>query len=261
MRGQAGEQRLRRLAVAHVAGVRHAPALDPLPDRAPAQLLQREQPLRRRDRQRPEQNRVHHAVDDRRRADADRDRQHRDQREAGRPREPRAACRRSRTRSSSQRAPRPSRIASLWRSTPPNATSARRRASRGSIPARTFFSVSSSMWRRNLLVHAGFRAAAREEEAQAGPGGVEPAHGSCSGEGWRSASLRGVRRVTVATTPRQRVARRGASPTTGVSGPLRRPDLAGAPHVVRNTVSSAAAKRRQLSISSPSTRRPAAVIR
>ena len=61
-------------------------------------------------------------------------------------RRPRTAWRRSCARSSSHPMLRTSRTSSVNRSTPPNARTAARRAEAGSIPSRTFFSVSMSRW-------------------------------------------------------------------------------------------------------------------
>src|ERR1043166_7889828 len=51
--------------------------------------------------------------------------------------------------SPTMRAPRASRCASRVRSTPPNATNARRRASDGVMPASRFFAISMSRWKRS----------------------------------------------------------------------------------------------------------------
>src|SRR5687768_17255470 len=60
----------------------------------------------------------------------------------------RTANRRSYTSRSTPRAPRPSRMASLWSSSPPKARAARRRASTAECPARACFAASISMWKR-----------------------------------------------------------------------------------------------------------------
>src|SRR5438270_2497491 len=58
---------------------------------------------------------------------------------------PRSAMRRSWATCSTRRTPRASRASSLYRSTPPKARSAARRASLGATPSRSFFCCSSSM--------------------------------------------------------------------------------------------------------------------
>src|SRR5690606_15088679 len=102
--------------------------------------------------------------------------------------------------------------------------------------------------------------AAAEEETQAGSGGVEPAHGSCSGEGWAPGPCAAQPAPWVRPFTARHATRSFEVRDVGDAAFAAFPDLAGAPHAPRSTSSSAAAKRRQLSISSPSTRRPAAVI-